>query len=97
MKQMKKKSAMKVTIIISIIFVISFVVSQFMSFGDKTEELTYNDFIQMVENKEVDNIQINLNNDTFLVEDNNGKTYITDNPKYSNFKKDIKQLIILII
>mgnify|MGYP000762086210 CR=1 FL=1 len=89
MKQMKKKSAMKVTIIISIIFVISFVVSQFMSFGDKTEELTYNDFIQMVENKEVDNIQINLNNDTFLVEDNNGKTYITDNPKYSNFKKDM--------
>ena len=53
-------------------------------------EVTYNEFLQMVEEKRVKLVSIDLDDgDTFLFADFNDKIYQTDNPKYDDFKKDM--------
>lgn len=56
----------------------------------KVTEVTYNEFIKKVENKEITEIQVDLKNgEKVSAKDNNGKLYTTDNPKYENFKLDM--------
>lgn len=54
------------------------------------QEVTYKEFLKMVEDKKVDTITINLKNgDTFQFTDFNKTIYQTENPKYDDFKKDM--------
>ena len=54
------------------------------------EKVSYNEFLQMVEDKRVKLVNIDLENDnTFIFADYNDKIYETDNPKYDDFKKDM--------
>lgn len=62
----------------------------FLNFNtEKTEVISFNQFNQMVQNKEIKKVSINLKGNTFTVIDNNNKKYTTDNPKYDNFKKEL--------
>lgn len=56
---------------------------------NKVTEITYNEFNEMVDSKEVKKVVINLKSDTFTIVDNNDVKYKTDNPKYTDFKKDL--------
>ena len=65
---------------------------QLMSLNNlKAIDITYNEFLDKVENKEIAEIQIDFKNDEkFTVIANDGDTkYKTDNPKYDNFKLDM--------
>lgn len=56
----------------------------------KVTEVTYNEFIQKIENKEIKEILVDLKNgDKLIAKDNDGKNYTTDNPKYADFKLDM--------
>lgn len=58
--------------------------------SSKITEVTYNEFIQKIEDKQIKEIQVDLRNgDKLTAKDNNGKTYVTDNPKYADFKLDM--------
>lgn len=54
-----------------------------------TNDLSYDKFMKMAKNKEIDSVLINLSDSTFIATDTNDKEYIVDNPKYDNFKKDL--------
>jgi len=87
---MNKKKKLKKFLFTIPLIVIPMFLGYFANISaSKIETISYNEFMEMVENKEIDNIEINLTNDTFEVEDHNGNHYLTDNPKYSNFKKDM--------
>lgn len=85
----KNKKKNKFLFAIALIIIPIFLGLYYILTSPSIENISYNDFISMVENKEINNIEINLTNDTFKVEDNNGNYYLTDNPKYSNFKKEM--------
>lgn len=87
----KKINLKKLTIILMALLMLIFVWGEFISLliSDKVTEISYNQFNQMVDNKEVKEVLINLKSDTFTIIDNNDKKYATDNPKYSEFKKDL--------
>lgn len=51
------------------------------------DEISYNEFTAMVEDKNVKNVTIDFNEDTFKLENVNGEKYITDNPRSEGFKK----------
>lgn len=89
--EFKKGNFKKGTAILITLFLLLFVGGSFISnlAKGKVTEITYNEFNQMVDNKEVQKVLINLKSDTFTIIDNNDKTYTTDNPKYSDFKKDL--------
>ena len=86
-----RKDKNKQLIISSILLIISFFVISAMFARlsiPAPEEKTYNEFIKMVENKEVASVTIDIENgDIFSFEDKDGKFYTTDNPKVDNFKE----------
>ncbi len=52
--------------------------------------VSYNEFIVMAENHEIKEITIDYNSDTFTFQTTTSdKTFITDNPRYDDFKKDM--------
>jgi len=61
----------------------------FSGLAIKTKTISYAEFLERVEKKEVESIEINLDKNEFIFTDNNENTYITENPKYDNFKKDM--------
>lgn len=81
----------KGTVILVAILILTLIGTDFISglVNEKVKEISYNEFNQMVDNKEVKKVLINLKSDTFTIIDNNDKKYTTDNPKYSEFKKDL--------
>ena len=87
MKQKKPIAIMVMAFLfISVIFTILFANTN----GNyKVENLSYNEFLTMVDDKKVDNVNINFKADTFTFRSTDGKLYKTDNPKYDNFKKDL--------
>lgn len=54
---------------------------------NKPDEISYNEFTAMVENKDVENVTINFSEDTFELENVDGEKYLTDNPRSEGFKK----------
>lgn len=85
------KNFKKSTVILISMLILMFIGGEFITqlIDDKVTEISYNEFNQMVDNKEVKEVLINFKSDTFTIVDNNDKEYITDNPKYSEFKKDL--------
>lgn len=56
---------------------------------EQPNEISYNEFVNMLEENKINDVVINFKEDTFYFIDNNEKKYVTDNPKYENFKKDL--------
>ena len=54
---------------------------------NKPDEISYNEFTAMVEDKDVENVIINFSEDTFQLEKVDGEKYLTDNPRSEGFKK----------
>lgn len=52
-------------------------------------EVKYEKFLQMVKDDKVEKIEWSENKDTFTFYDKKEKSYISENPKYENFKKDM--------
>ena len=72
-----------VLLLISLIFAI-----QFATMGiEDTTEISYNEFLAMVEEDKVSSVIINLRNSTFSFEDEDEVLYLCDNPKTENFKE----------
>lgn len=53
----------------------------------KYEEIAYNEFIKLIDEDKVEEVQINFSSETFTFRDTEGKEYLTDNPKSIDFKK----------
>ena len=53
----------------------------------KASSISYNEFIKLVERGEVQEVIISFSSDKFEFIDKNGKTFETDNPRDTNFKK----------
>lgn len=72
-------------------FMVPFIlVSLFMgvrSASNNTEDIQYTEFIQMVEENQVEEVYIDFNSDQFIFEDKEGNQFETDNPKTDNFKE----------
>jgi ATP-dependent metalloprotease FtsH len=49
----------------------------------------YTEFMQMVKDKKIDKVSIDLNSSTFKFSDTDGTQYTTDNPKDKEFKKTL--------
>lgn len=66
--------------------------------GDKTTEISYNEFIQKVENKEIEKIRVNLRGGSqIVVYGVSGDKFITDNPKSDNFKLEMLEADVDVI
>ena len=66
--------------------------------GDKTTEISYNEFIQKVENKEIEKIRVNLRGGSQIeVYGVSGDKFITDNPKSDNFKLEMLEADVDVI
>ena len=59
----------------------------FSGLAIKTKTISYAEFLERVEKKEVESIEINLDKNEFIFTDNNENTYITENPKYDNLDR----------
>ena len=86
-----KKDKNKSLIIASILMIVMFlVINSYLAQSaiPEPEEITYNKFLEMVEADEIKEATINLETGkTFIFEDHEGNTYITDNPKTDAFKE----------
>lgn len=54
---------------------------------EKNSIVAYNEFISMVENKEVESVELNLNKSTFTFTSKDGNLFKSDNPKTEEFKE----------
>lgn len=54
-----------------------------------SQEITYSEFSEKVNNNKIKKVTINLSEDTFIAVDSDENKYVTTNPKYSNFKYDL--------
>lgn len=55
----------------------------------KPQEISYKEFCQKVKSKDVSEININMEKDSFIFKDSKSVKYKTSNPKYDDFKKDM--------
>ena len=89
------KNKNKNLIIASCFLIVWFVVMNVYMVQHNTkepEEITYNEFIQMVEDGEIKSASINIKEgEKFKIEDQEGNMYITDNPKSTDFKAYLLQ------
>ena len=85
----KNKSNVLFWITITIIFVtINTVASiSYLYKSIENNQISYNEFKEMVKNKEVAEATIDLKSPMFTFSDQNGKIYYTDNPKIDDFKE----------
>ena len=54
---------------------------------NKPDEISYNEFTAMVEDKDVEIVTIDFSEDIFELENVDGEKYLTDNPRSEGFKK----------
>lgn len=91
----KYKFISAIVIIIALMFIASDIYDSFNN-NVEVKNIAYTEFLTKVENKEIKGVKIDFRQDTFVVIDNNGIEYITDNPKYSDFKKDMLSMGIAV-
>lgn len=90
MRQKKELTTYLTRFIITLIILIIGLVFFTQSVGIKQEtELSYNKFQKKVNEKQIDKVIINFSESTFLAMDKKDNVYKIDNPKYSEFKKDL--------
>lgn len=81
----KKRRNKLILVLLTIIISLSSI--NVYSYFNKPEEITYNKFLQQVENDQVGSVYINDKNDTFEFKDLKEKKFVTQNPKTENFKE----------
>lgn len=74
--------------IIGIITALALLLGTLYQVNNMPEEATYNEFIEMVTDKEVETVIIDFDSPKFSFE-SDGQEYLTDNPKDDNFKKEL--------
>lgn len=90
MRQKKELTTYLTRFIITLIILIIGLVFFTQSVGIKQEtELSYNKFQKKVNEKQIDKVIINFSESTFIAMDKKDNVYKIDNPKYSEFKKDL--------
>ncbi|WP_426349200.1 ATP-dependent metallopeptidase FtsH/Yme1/Tma family protein [Alloiococcus sp. CFN-8] len=82
------------TLIINIVVTLSFIalIAIFVIPDNSmkgAENVTYNQFVEMMNGNKVEKVKIQLDNSTFSFYDKEDKLYTTDNPKTEDFKKEI--------
>lgn len=88
MKKLRNRKILSFVIIIITGFFLGLEFSNYKK--STTTEITYNEFIKKVEKKEISQIELDLKQGNKIIAiDNNKKKYLTDNPKYENFKLDM--------
>ena len=61
------------------------------------KEVTYNEFKNMAKENQVDKVIINFSDSEFDFVDKEGKSYITSNPNYDEFKLDLLEMGVKVI
>jgi len=56
--------------------------------------MNYLEFLNKANNKQIEQVKINLDKDVFKTKDTNGNEYLVNNPKYDDFKKDLLSMNI---
>ena len=96
---MKKKDIKRIVILVAVLFGFFFGMLAIIAANKSPEStvLQYKEFLAYVEEDKVDKVMIDFSSTTFsfkLVDDET--TYKTDNPKYSDFRKDLLEAGIAI-
>lgn len=84
---MNKTKKRKIVIFTLLSIVIVGLLSGYIIDKCNTKKVKYNEFIEMVEDKQVSSANLDLESDKFTFKDNDGNKYSTNNPKYEDFKK----------
>ena len=88
-KKTKPSKYRRVLIVTFLIIVLSIPSLFFNLNKEKPQELKYKEFIEMVDNRQVKKIEWTENSEKITVVGKDKKEYLTENPKYENFKKDM--------
>lgn len=84
----KRKKYLKMLIVFIVISVIAIGVYQFeASKESKVVEITYNELLEKIENKEIKSAQIDFKSEDFTVTTTSEDVFKTDNPKKDDFKE----------
>lgn len=74
-----------------LLLVVMAIIAAILLFGglsrSQPKKATYNDFVTMVDNKEVQSVVLFIGEATFTFTDNEGINYISDNPRVDGFKE----------
>lgn len=81
---MNKKKVYKILGLFIAALLVLFLIDKLTS---RVEEVSYNEFIEMVENKDVESVSLNMQSEKFKFSDLEGHLYKTDSPKTSDFKE----------
>ncbi len=84
-KQTQKKILIGVLIVAVLVAITTPFIIKYIKLNEP-KEVSYNEFKEKLLNHEVKEVQIDFNKAKFKFEDNDGKLYITDNPKNEDFK-----------
>lgn len=88
---MSKKT--KIFVIVGMIcfaaLIIGLLVGVVLQKPSEDSEISYNQFLKMVEKEKVEEITLNYSSDTMKILDQEEKEYIVPNPRYEDFKKDM--------
>ena len=76
-------------IIVILFFGIPMIQNAQKSTSAETKSVQYTEFMQMVKDKKVDKVSIDLTSSTFKFADTDGANFTTDNPKDKDFKKTL--------
>lgn len=94
-KELKKKLLILIIPLLLVGFITGELILRIRQGEPKT--ITYNKFVKEMSDGSISKVIINFKSDTFRIIDKDGKTYITDNPKYADFKKDLLENGIKIV
>ena len=98
MKKEKNKLLKRILFILVPILVLTGLYNFIINGKNNTEkEMSYNEFMNKVDNKEIDKVRIDFDESVFTVKDTDKNKYIVENPKYDNFKKDLLQKDVKVI
>lgn len=88
---MSKKT--KIFVVVGMIcfaaLIIGLLVGVVLQKPSEDSEISYNQFLKMVEKEKVEEITLNYSSDTMTILDQEEKEYIVPNPRYEDFKKDM--------
>lgn len=89
LKNKKKRPFLKFLIIILISMIVVLGVKTVEEMKSKPETITYNQFLDKVDKKEVKSVSFKNGEDKMSLTLKNGKTYISDNPRTEDFKEKL--------
>lgn len=83
-----KSNKNKFKIIVTLLLVIGVGIVYYL-YNNSFNQVSYNDFLSKVNNKEITEVNIDFTKTYFKIKDKNNNVYKVENPKYDDFKKDL--------